>query len=216
MAKSRIENVHGVVPLSSSRRYFQPLYSYDLYFNWLYRIPILIIVQHKTPLQRLLLSGVLPAQKQQELIEVAQALDPFRLFQQLEQLQQAVFRCAASCSPFVSSIPSVPIHVFSVESCTTGTLQASRSVPDPTAGLHTLYREQERRNRVLGWRHTHNDPFEGEWEQITRLFDCQSRTEQRRHFPGTAASLPRTLSTVANPHLTARNAQDPSSPAGNL
>ena len=30
----------------------------------------------KTPLQRLLLSGVLPAQKQQELLEVAHALDP--------------------------------------------------------------------------------------------------------------------------------------------
>src|SRR3989454_7439730 len=41
----------------------------------------------KTPLQRLLLSGILPAQKQQELTEVAQARDPLRLFQQLEQLQ---------------------------------------------------------------------------------------------------------------------------------
>jgi hypothetical protein len=39
-------------------------------------------------------------------------------------------------------------------------------VPDPTAGLQTLYREQERRKRVLGWRRTHKDPFEGEWEQI--------------------------------------------------
>src|SRR5260221_13219803 len=27
-------------------------------------------------------------------------------------------------------------------------------------------REQERRKRVLGWRRTHKDPFEGEWEQI--------------------------------------------------
>jgi len=41
----------------------------------------------KTPLQRLLLSGVLPVQKQQELTEVAQALDPVRLLQQLELLQ---------------------------------------------------------------------------------------------------------------------------------
>jgi hypothetical protein len=45
----------------------------------------------KTPLQRLLPSGVLSVQKQQELIEVAQALDPLRLFQQLEQLQKASF-----------------------------------------------------------------------------------------------------------------------------
>jgi hypothetical protein len=49
----------------------------------------------KTPLQRLLQSGVLPVQKQQELTEVAQALDPIRLFQQLEQLQQAIFRCTS-------------------------------------------------------------------------------------------------------------------------
>ena len=41
----------------------------------------------KTPLQRLLLSGILPAQKQQELSEVAQALDPVRLLHQLELLQ---------------------------------------------------------------------------------------------------------------------------------
>ena len=49
----------------------------------------------KTPLQRLFLSSILPAQKQQELTEVAQALDPIGLF------QQAAFRCAVGCSPFV-------------------------------------------------------------------------------------------------------------------
>ena len=120
----------------------------------------------KTPLQRLLLSGALPAQQQQELFEIVHALDPIRLFQQLEQLQQAVFRCAACCSPFHSSPPSAPIRVFSVEHCTAGKLPVERSVSDPTAGLQTLYREQERRKRVLGWRRTHKDPFAGEWEQI--------------------------------------------------
>jgi hypothetical protein len=74
----------------------------------------------KTPLQRLFLSGVLPAQKQQELTEVVQALDPIRLLHQLEQLQQAVFRCAVGCAPFVSSLLSTPLHVFSVEQCTAG------------------------------------------------------------------------------------------------
>ena len=120
----------------------------------------------KTPLQRLLLSGVLPAQKQQELFEVAQALDPIRLFQQLELLQQAVFRCAVGCSPCISSLPSAPIHVFSVERCMTAKLPAEGSIPDRATGLRTLYREQERRKRVVGWRRTHKDPFEGEWEQI--------------------------------------------------
>ena len=83
----------------------------------------------KTPLQRLLQSGVLPAEMQQELLEVAHALDPIRLFEQLEQLQQAVFHCAVSCSPFVSSIPSTPIRVFSVECCMMGTLSGRGSVP---------------------------------------------------------------------------------------
>jgi hypothetical protein len=97
---------------------------------------------------------------------VAQALDPIRLFEQLEQLQQAVFRCAVGCSPFVSSPLSTPLRVFSVERCIAGTLPEERKTPAPPAGLETLYREQERRKRVLGWRRTHKDPFEGEWEQI--------------------------------------------------
>ncbi len=120
----------------------------------------------KTPLQRLLQSRVLPAQKQQELLEGPQALDPIRLVHQVEQLQQAIFRCAVGCSPFISSLPSAPLRVFSAESYMTGTFPIEGSVPDPTAGLQTLYREQERRKRVPGWRRTHKDPFEGEWEQI--------------------------------------------------
>jgi hypothetical protein len=40
----------------------------------------------KTPLQRLLLSGVLPAETQQELLEVVEALDPILLFQQVALL----------------------------------------------------------------------------------------------------------------------------------
>ena len=77
----------------------------------------------KTPLQRLLLSEVLPAQKQQELLEVVHALDPICLFQQLEQLQQAIFRCAVGCSPFLSSLSSAPLRVFS-ERCTAGRTSA--------------------------------------------------------------------------------------------
>jgi hypothetical protein len=69
----------------------------------------------KTPLQRLLQSGVVPTQKQQELTEVVQALDPILLFQQLEQLQQAVFRFAVSVPPLISNTPSVPVRVFSAE-----------------------------------------------------------------------------------------------------
>jgi hypothetical protein len=121
----------------------------------------------KTPLQRLLLSDILPTQKQQELTQVAQTLDPIRLFQQLEQLQQAVFRCAISCAPFVSNTPAAPIRVFSVERCAMGALSVEGMARDPAAALRTLYREQGRRKRVLGWRRTQKDPYAGEWEQVT-------------------------------------------------
>jgi hypothetical protein len=120
----------------------------------------------RTPLQRLFLSGVLPTQKHQELLEIAHTLDPLRLFQQIEQMQQAVSRFAVGCAPIGSQTPSAPIRVFSVECCTTGNVPIERSIPDPPAGLHTVYREQEKSKRILGWRHTQKDPFEGEWEQI--------------------------------------------------
>jgi hypothetical protein len=108
----------------------------------------------------------------------------------VERLQQAVFRCAVSCSAFVP-IPSVPIRVFSVAYCTAGTLPAEGSIPDPAAGLHSLYREQERRKRVLGWQHTHKYPFEGEWEQIMSWLVANPERssgdifrELQRLFPG--------------------------------
>src|ERR1700693_466507 len=60
-----------------------------------------------------------PARKRHELNAMAQALDPLRLFHQLEQLQKAVFRCAVDGNPFASNAPSLPIRVFSVEQCRT-------------------------------------------------------------------------------------------------
>ena len=168
----------------------------------------------KTPLQRLLLSGVLPAQKQQELIEVAQALDPIGLFLQVEQLQRAVFRCAVNCSPCVSHTPPAPLRVFSVESCTAGNVPAEGSALDPAIGLRSLYREQERRKRVLGWRRTHKDPFEGEWEQILSWLVANPERSSGDIFRE-LQRLSRTLSTLTNPYPPARHAQDPSLSSGN-
>jgi hypothetical protein len=170
----------------------------------------------KTPLQRLLLSGVLPVQKHQELIEVAQALDPIRLFQQVGGVQKAVFRCAVSCSPCVSNIPSAPIRVFSAESCIAGNVPAKRNIPDAVAELHTLYREQERRKRALGWRRTQKDPFEGEREKIASwvLADPQRSSgdifrELRRLSPGRYQPLQIRTDT-------SRDAENTSPSAGNV
>jgi hypothetical protein len=122
--------------------------------------------QAKTPLQRLLLSGILSAEKQRELGAVAESLDPLRLLRELEQLQQALFRYAVEGNPFVSQASSWPVRVFAVEQCRTDLSPVEGSVPTSPTGFATLYQEQEKRKRVLGWRRTHIDPFAGEWEQI--------------------------------------------------
>ena len=111
--------------------------------------------------RRLLLAGILPPQKQQELTEVAQALDPLRLLHQFKQLQQAVFRCAVNCSPVSALIPSPTFRVFSVDDCSKRILPQVKNVLDPKAGLETLYREQERRKRVRGWRPPTKTPLRG-------------------------------------------------------
>ncbi len=74
-----------------------------------------------------------------------------------------------------------------------GMFQFSGNAPDTATALNTLYREQERRKRVLGWRRTHKDPFAGEWEQITAW-----------------------LVAFADPHSSARHAQDPSLRVANV
>src|SRR5262249_8870364 len=89
----------------------------------------------RTPLQRLLLSNILPAEMQRELLEVAHALDPICLIQQVKQLQQAIFNCAVGCSSFIASLATVPIRVFSIERRMTGKPPVVESVPDPTAPL---------------------------------------------------------------------------------
>src|SRR3984893_2664620 len=59
----------------------------------------------KTPLQRVLSSGVLPTIQQQELRTIGKAFDPLRLIQQVEHLQQAIFRCEAGRSSVSQPAP---------------------------------------------------------------------------------------------------------------
>jgi integrase/recombinase XerD len=74
----------------------------------------------KTPLQRLLLSQVLPASKEHELQHVAQVLDPLRLFHHLQDLQQALLDATTSVSLDAEETSSVAILSFRVERCIAG------------------------------------------------------------------------------------------------
>jgi len=123
--------------------------------------------QAQTPMQRLLASGIVSANKQHELLRITQALDPLRLLTQLEQLQKALWRHAITPETLSTHQASPSTLPFSVASVTEEQL--------PTDGLpHTppslLKQERKRRYQKSGrphdWR-TRKDPFEGAWEQIT-------------------------------------------------
>lgn len=121
----------------------------------------------QTPMQRLLASGVLQPNKQQELLRIREALDPLRLLTQLEHLQKALWRHAVapdSTSP--TQAPSATLR-FAVESVSEGKLPAD-GLPHTPPSL--LKRERKRRYHRSGrphdWR-TRQDPFEGVWEEVT-------------------------------------------------
>ena len=114
----------------------------------------------KTPLQRVLLSGVLLLSQQQELRAVTKALDPLRLFEQVEQLQQATVRYDAGRSS-TSQLTSTPeLLPFHRAGCAAELVLLEGKEADE------LPYEEQKRASVLDWRRTSKDPFAGQWQQI--------------------------------------------------
>jgi hypothetical protein len=114
----------------------------------------------KTPLQRVLLSGALSPSQQQELRTIGKALDPLRLFQQVEQLQQATFRCEADRFSVSQPTPTSPPVRFDLAGCAMElVLQEAREPAE-------LPQVEQESMAVLNWRRTSKDPFAGQWEQI--------------------------------------------------
>jgi hypothetical protein len=114
----------------------------------------------KTPLQRVLSSGVLPTTQQQELRAIAKALDPFRLFQQVELLQQATFRCEAGRFSVSQQTPTSPLVLLDLAGCA---MELDlREAREPAE----LPKEKLESMALLNWRRTSKDPFAGQWKQI--------------------------------------------------
>jgi hypothetical protein len=103
---------------------------------------------------------VLPTVQQQELRAIAKALDPLRLFQQVEQLQQAFFRCEADRFSISQPTPTSPLVLFDLAVC------AKELVLEEAKELVELPQEEQKRASVLNWRRTNKDPFAGQWKQI--------------------------------------------------
>lgn len=122
--------------------------------------------QAQTPMQRLLASGVLPFNKQQELLAIAEALDPLRLLQQLEQLQKALWRHAVKPEAAESQESSSTLP-FSVNQCAQGKIPVDGIAgPPPSLLKQERRRKYQKSGRPHDWR-TRQDPFEGLWEEIT-------------------------------------------------
>jgi site-specific recombinase XerD len=114
----------------------------------------------KTPLQRVLFSEVLSLSKQQELRAIGKAFDPLRLFQQVEQLQQATFRCEAGRSSASQPMPIPSLVSFELAGCAAEFVQQEAREADERS------HEEQKSVAVLNWRRTSKDPFAGQWEQI--------------------------------------------------
>ena len=114
----------------------------------------------KTPLQRVISSGVVPSTQQQELRAIGKAFDPLRLFQQVEQLQQATLRCEAVRSSAGQPMPPTSLVPFDLTAC------AAELVLQEGSETDEIPHEEQRRASALDWRRTSKDPFAGRWKQI--------------------------------------------------
>ena len=141
----------------------------------------------KTPSQRVLLSGVLSPSQQQELRAIGNAFDPLRLFQQVEQLQQATFRCEAGRSSINHPVPTPSLVPFDLAGC------AGELVLEAKRAVDGRPHERQEDAEVLSWRRTSKDPFTGQWEQILTWVQANPTREPRRHPSRTAVPAPRTL-----------------------
>jgi hypothetical protein len=161
--------------------------------------------QAQTPMQRLITSAILPAKKQQELLQITEALDPLRLLTQLEHLQKALWRYAVTISSEQKPDALSPL-AFEVSLCTEEKVPASGIAGTPPS---LLKQERKRRSQKMGrprdWR-TRKDPFEGEWEQITswltadptltgvQIFEQLQQRSPGRYRPNQVRTLQRGLS----------------------
>ena len=117
----------------------------------------------KTPLQRLLLSGVLSAQQQEALVTLTNAIDPVRLLEHLQHLQQAVFRCTAYPSADAPRSASLSTLQFRLEDCMPGT--SHFELPSASTDILEILRHDPPQN-ILDWKRTSTNPFAEDWEQI--------------------------------------------------
>ncbi len=139
----------------------------------------------KTPLQRVLLSGVLPEGRQQELRAVFDNLDPVALFEQMKQLQEALDRYAVGSMLFPSDARASSVLLFAPARClkrsgveTAGPI----SMGEPALPSLRRVRDQSSHINVVNRPRSLRDPFVGEWEFIVSLLLAHSHLSSQEIF----------------------------------
>ncbi len=157
----------------------------------------------QTPCQRLLASAVLTVEQRARLETIFAALDPLQLLQQLETLQEALWKLAVFRTPAASSPPAYTATLaFDAQRCLntadpTDTLAkgagaASVGTASPALPLQAGKRKYHRSKHSVPhtWR-TRPDPFEGVWEEVCQWLSANpERTakslfqELQQRYPG--------------------------------
>ncbi len=121
----------------------------------------------KTPLQRLLLSGVLSDAQQEDLLTVAGAFDPIRLLAHFKELHQALLHLADPTHE-ASLVPFCPAQFLS-SPLPVKTAQPTEPAIEGSSRLPLSQEEQVSEQNPLDWSATTRDPFEGVWSTIRSL-----------------------------------------------
>lgn len=108
----------------------------------------------QTPLQRLLVSGVLPEDRQRDLHEWVQQIDPLALSEYLDALRHALL-CIAHLPPQMAADGTAcPLLSFSLAACTCVPRLPAEKRAERTDHQEKLTRSEE----ILNWPHTPYEP----------------------------------------------------------
>jgi hypothetical protein len=138
----------------------------------------------QTPFQRVLASGVLDAASQRRLNAVYRALDPVRLLQQLETLQEALWRHALFRTRGSSATSELMALRFDLSTCGAGDDEATA---ETIVRLHrdgTPKRKYRRTEKSKGPRtyRSRPDPFAAVWNEVCQWLTAQPERNGRSVF----------------------------------
>jgi hypothetical protein len=144
----------------------------------------------QTPFQRVMTSGILNAASERRLRAVYRALDPVRLLNQLESLQEALWRHAMFRTRGHSAI-SDPVARFDLAACGGTSDEAAAELvrlrPDGTP--RRKYRRSEKSKGPRLYR-TRKDPFEAVWDEVCQWLTAQPERTGRSVFDELRARYP--------------------------